>query len=188
MAKKHVFRSNKIAYKVVVGTRLTAMRRLKLSRLSEAQGHRCAYCCIETYQGKRPRHFSNDQEASLEHLIPQSEDEQTNKDNNLIMACSNCNTLRARIDPMRFYRRIRKEEIVPKKPPKRLTAYQVVKEVLKDKKRWELCWIIAAMWPEEAANIVKEWRPPRLRDRHPSSKKIFKLAQQVTADSRRMAA
>lgn len=191
MAKKHTYKTNHPKYRRIVGTRLTRMRRRKLERLSEAQGHRCAYCCIETYQGKRPRGWSNDQCASLEHLIPQSEDVQTNKESNLVMACSNCNTLRAGTDPQKFYRRIRRESTLakPSRKPKPLTVDQIVNEVLKDKKRWELCWIIAAMWPEEAAKVAEEWRLPlKRKERQPGRRKIAKLAAQVLADPKRLAA
>ena len=111
MAEKYRGFKNKHRYNKARGTRLSQWRRKKLARLSEAQNHRCAYCQQDTFLGEvLPKSMNWNQRATLEHFVPQSENVQTNKDENLIMACDECNATRGSSDAFIFYRTIHDKE------------------------------------------------------------------------------
>lgn len=155
-------------------SRLTRWRRRKLRILSEAQNHRCAYCGKHT-------HFDNVtcmDRATLDHLIPRCKSRsskliQTNKDENLIMACAHCNALRGHMDPMKFYRKIRFKPLPPmivkkklkfSKDPKKL-AHQKVKQG----RLLKTCWIMVCFWPENAQVIIEyepKYRTRKNYDQH----------------------
>ena len=202
MAKKKTnWKSTRSKYKEKVYTRRSLMRRRKLAQLSEAQGHRCAYCCGETFivqpREKLPKGMSWSQQATLEHLIPQSEPVQTNKDDNLVMACANCNHLRGDTNYMNFFKAIRRER-KPSKQPILLTTVAPAKDPAKLKAKagrtLAYCLIIVALWPEEAAEIAENWAPYekklKLKKKQKRKRpcKIAEITRIVTADPRRLAA
>jgi len=168
-------------------SRLSRWRRRKVSRLSEAQGHRCAYCCCETYIGEQiPEGMSSRQRATLEHLIIQSSDSQTNLDSNLVMACSRCNGLRGEKNPMKFYKRIRIDTIITGPLP--LTDKQKAKKLKKHLRGILLCMTILRHWPDianevrsagEAALIAK-----RDRDKQTVQWRLKKIYESIMADPR----
>lgn len=196
MAKKHIWRSRRHNYCEKVGARLSRFKRLKLARLSEAQGHRCCYCCCETFLlqpgDKLPKGMAWGQRASLEHLIPQCTPVQTNRDENLVMACANCNTIRGLGDPLAFYEQIR---LIPRKhlyaaPKPPYSAKKFQKMQLKQAKGLVICLVAAMLWPEDLAYWVENWSPPRPRIKKSKkrSKKIKKIAVRIAADPRSLAA
>ncbi len=201
MAKrKTIWKSTHPKYLERVYTRRSHMRRRKLAQLSEAQGHRCAYCCGETFlirpRGELPKGMSWSQQATLEHLIPVSKPVQTNKDDNLVMACSNCNHLRGDTDYMAFFNKIRRVREAPEPKPIIIVAKDPAKLKAKEGRTLAYCLIIAALWPGEAADIAEHWQPyvkklklkKKYRNRRKRPCKIAEIARIVTADSRRMAA
>lgn len=109
MAIRRKLTNKSSAYHSAVMTRLTRWRRRKVVRLMEMQKDRCCYCgCVMRHpydvdQG-RSRHRSND--ATLEHFIPYHIPVQTNKDENLYVACTGCNNTRGSLDPMAFYAKV----------------------------------------------------------------------------------
>lgn len=189
MAKKHIYQSGRPAYKEIVHVRHCAMRRRKVAQLSEVQGHRCCYCSGETFL-LEPRHtvpkgMSWNQRATLEHLIPQCEPVQTNKDENLVMACAICNTLRGLSDPIKFYNRLKnyiEPQIIEKKEEKISDA--------KLGRAFALCLIAANYWPEETAFLAENWKPAKKKKKATQRRaiKINKIARAVTSDPKRMAA
>lgn len=194
MAKKHKWRSGRPDYREEVGTRHCRMKRLKLARLSEAQGHRCCYCVGETFilsQGDTlPKGMSWNQRASLEHLIPQSKAVQTNRDSNLVMACALCNTLRGCKPPMAFYNKLRRE-IVLNKPVAPVSAEKLAKMLIRQGKTFALCLITAQLWPEDLAYWADNWKPPQYKKKNRTPKrrkKINKIKRAMSTDPRRLAA
>lgn len=183
-----------MAHRSAVCIRLSSIRRHKLAQLSEAQGHRCAYCCGETFLlqpgEKIPEGMNKFQQATLEHLIPQSEPVQTNKDENLVMACSNCNRLRSNYDYMNYFKSIRRVRIdPPKKKPKKLTPERMAKLEAKAGRTLAYCLICFAFWPEEAAYWAKHIKPRLSKAMFTRSRdyQISLLSKIVTADPRRLA-
>ncbi len=181
-------------YKEVAGTRLSSQRRRKVARLSEAQGHRCCYCHGETFlvqpRDPLPKGMSWDQQATLEHLIPKSKKVQTNKDENLLMACAKCNVLRGSYDYFEFYRSLRKTpKPIKVKKPKQLTAEQLSNVPAKESRCLALCLVVFAMYPEDAVYATENWEPriPR-SDFKPRAHQIQQMAKAVLADRRRIAA
>lgn len=86
----------------------TAVRRAKLIRLSEQQGHRCAYCGHLTwllgYDGPQRTNHPHARvvyRATLEHVIPQSQGG-TDSLFNLVMACAPCNSYRSSMPVEQF--------------------------------------------------------------------------------------
>ncbi len=146
-------------YKESLHSRLTRWRRRKLRSLSEAQNHRCAYCGKQT-------HFGNStckDRATLEHFIPVCTPVQTNKDENLIMACAHCNSLRRDMDPIKFYNKIRCKPLsifLEKKEPKfSKDPIKLTKQRIKQGRLLETCWVMINCWPENAQAIIN-YRPP----------------------------
>lgn len=189
MAKKHRYKSMHSDYKETLHTRHCRMRRRKVARLSEAQGHRCCYCSGETFLiqpwESLPKGMSWDQRATLEHLVPQCEPVQTNKDENLVMACAICNTLRGLEDPIKFYTRLKsyiKPQIIEKKEQE-ITEKKLGKTLA-------LCLIAARCWPKEAAFIAENWKPAKkkVKANQRRARKINKIAFLVRSDPRRLAA
>lgn len=158
---------NKAYYQESMYSRLTRWRRRKLRTLSEAQNHRCAYC------GKHTHFVSSDcpDRATLDHLIPQckgrsSKAIQTNKDENLIMACAHCNALRGHMSPMKFYKKIRCEPqpiAIPTKE-KRFSndPQKFAHQQIKQGRLLEVCWTMIYFWPENAQAII-DFGPRRMR-------------------------
>lgn len=191
MAQKHKWQKNTPEHKAAVGTRRSRMRRRKLEGLSEAQGHRCAYCCAKTFLGfELPKKSMRDRRATLEHLIPQCEPVQTNKDENLVMACAKCNILRAGDDPLTFYNKIRRFKKPNPPRVKKLSLEKLDKQKVKQERLFGMCLIIVSTWPEGAADIADNWKPrvPLKFYKNKRPNQINEIARQVTADSRRMAA
>ena len=191
MAKKHIWCKNTPEHKAAVGPRRSRMRRRKLERLSEAQGHRCAYCCIKTFLSiEIPKKSARDRRASLEHLIPQCEPVQTNKDENLVMACAKCNILRAGDDPIKFNNKIRRFKTPNPPHVKKLSLEKLDKQKVKESRLFGMCLIVVTLWPEGAADIADNWKPrvPLKFYRNKRLNQINEIARQVTADPRRMAA
>ena len=195
MAKKHIWRKSCPSYKEKVGARHCSMKRRKVAQLSEAQGHRCCYCSGKTFLvqplEKLPLGMSHSQRATLEHLIPQCEPVQTNKDENLVMACANCNTLRGLSDPIKFYNRLKHYHPPQPKPIHRIPMS--VKKFLKQKQKQEralvICLIATMLWPEDTAYWAENWKPrTKVRGKTNRSRKINKIALTVTSDPRRLAA
>ncbi len=141
-------------YKECLGIRLSRWRRRKLRQLSEAQNHRCAYCGKDT-------HFDSGNSldrATLEHLIPSSNVRQTNKDENLVMACAHCNGIRSSMNPMKFFEKIRckpQPVMIAKKEPKwSKDPEKLAHQKVKQGRCLELCWTIACFWPEAVEPII----------------------------------
>ena len=142
-------------YKECVGIRLSRWRRRKLRQLSEAQNHRCAYCGKET-------HFDSGDSldrATLEHVVPSCNPWQTNKDENLVMACSHCNGIRSNTNAMKFFNKIRckpqpvmiaKQEGKWSKDPVKL-AHQKVKQG----RLLSLCWVLVHFWPKAVVPMIE---------------------------------
>ena len=151
-------------------TRLSRWRRHRLRRLSEAQGHRCCYCCRETFIALEvPKGMVKNQRATLEHFVPYHLPQQTNKDENHLMACSLCNGLRATKDPYKFYKDLLEgnvEAITPKKAMtkvrRRARKEERIQERLEDepekvlekqRRAFVMAWIIVSVWPEHVDAI-----------------------------------
>ena len=199
MAKKHKWQKKRpdfLLYREDVGARHCRMKRRKVAQLSERQGHRCCYCAGETFMlqpgDPLPKGMAWGQRASLEHLIPQCMPVQTNKDENLVMACANCNTIRGLGDPIAFYEQIR---LVPRrhihsapKPP--FSAKKLKKMQLKQAKGLAICLVAAILWPDDLTYWAENWAPPkrRIKKSKKRSHKIKKIAVRIAADDRRMAA
>lgn len=191
----HKWKRHGASYKEEAGSRHVRMKRRKVAQLSEAQGHRCAYCCGETFlhepEAELPKGMSWKQRATLEHLIPRSDPQQTNKDENLVMACSKCNCLRGNYSYMDFFRtirRVRVEQLPPKK--KVLTPKRIEELKAKEGRTLAYCLICWRFWPEDAAYLAEHWRP-RIPHNIYTRKRpylIAMIAKIVTADPRRMAA
>lgn len=188
--KKRRYRKNCAAYKEAVHTRLTAWRRRKLSRLSEAQNHRCAYCQRKTYFSLvKPEGMKKNQRATLDHYIPVSKPVQTNKDDNLIMACWLCNTLRGDRNPIAFYERL--HQIVEQKPwlipqpspkPKKKSAKKIAKEKDKEGRCFIYLYLMFIFWPQQAHEILdaisKLPNRPK-RERIPWQVRRYRLAREI---------
>ena len=168
------------AYMEAAGSRLARWRRQKLARLMEAQGHRCCYCSREVWHIEKPVGFKKNQQATLEHFVPQIEEVQTNKDENLYCACRFCNTLRGCIDAIEFYELLisgeiimMSEEIKKRIERKKRSVARVHRraenQIAKDPKKYEekvrrtfeLAWIIVNVWPE-AVPMVLQFEERRL--------------------------
>jgi len=77
----------------------------RLRRLSEAQGHRCAYCSNLCWQhGDEPQKWHNTKnQATVEHLHPRYFGG-TSHWHNTVMACTKCNSNRgSAFDPFVFF-------------------------------------------------------------------------------------
>lgn len=86
-------------------TKFGAARRARTRRLSEAQGHRCAFCCKETYMDDsdyRPELSRKNDLATLEHVNPQHHGG-TDNPANCVMSCNACNNYRGTMDAWEFY-------------------------------------------------------------------------------------
>ncbi len=200
MAKRKTnWQSTHTKYKEKVYTRRSHMRRRKVAQLSEAQGHRCAYCCGETFiiqpRDDLPKGMSWSQQATLEHLIPVSKPVQTNKDDNLVMACGNCNHLRGDTDYMSFFNAIRRVRTALNPYPKPVAvAKDPAKLKAKEGRTLAYCLIIAALWPGAAADIADNWEPyekkikKKLRNKRKRPCKVAEITRIVTTDPRRLAA
>lgn len=143
-------------YKESMYCRLTRWRRRKLRALSEAQNHRCAYCGKHTHFGKSDCM----DRATLDHLIPLCQSSiQTNKDENLIMACAHCNAIRGHMNPMKFYRKIRCKPLPPmieKKEPKfSKDPEKFTHQKVKQGRLLKTCWVMICFWPENAQAIIE---------------------------------
>lgn len=146
-------------YKECAGIRLSRWRRHKLHQLSEAQNHRCAYCGKDT-------HFDSGDcldRATLEHLLPSSLPRQTNRDENLVMACAHCNGLRSNMNPMKFYNTIRCRPAAPIFIAKQLNKFskdpeKLAHQKVKQGRLLKLCLLIACVWPENVQLIIN-YRP-----------------------------
>jgi hypothetical protein len=135
--------------------------------------------------------MSWDQQATLEHLIPKSRPVQTNKPENLLMACAKCNVLRGDYAYYEFYRNLRKApKPIKIKKPKQLTAEKFLKIRAKEARCLALCLIVFAMYPEDAIYATENWEPRVSRSEHRNSREcqIRKMAKVVLADPRRIAA
>lgn len=86
-------------------TKLTAVRRAKTRRLSEAQNHRCATCGTLTWLSEQDRLPDQQrwQFATLEHVKPQSAGG-SDHFHNTVMTCSRCNCRRGTMDIMKFWK------------------------------------------------------------------------------------
>lgn len=195
MAKKHKYRSERPIYKEIVHTRHCAMRRRKVAQLSEIQGHRCCYCSGETFllepRDTVPKGMSRNQRATLEHLIPQCEPVQTNKDENLVMACAICNTLRGLSDPIKFYNRLKSYHPpqTEKVHPSPMSAEKLLKQKQKQDKALAICLVAAMLWPNDLAYWIENWKPRiKVKSKVNRARKINKIAKAVTSDPKRMAA
>lgn len=196
MAKKHKYRSRRPDYKEVVHTQHCAMKRRKLAQLSEAQGYRCCYCSGETFLlepgDALPKGMSWNQRATLEHLIPQCKPVQTNKDENLVMACSICNGLRGERDPIGFYKSLRSVKMDSQRTQKSkpISAEKFLKLRAKEGRALALCLIVFAMFPREAAYWAEHWKPRVKKARAWARRrnKINKIVRRMIADPRRLAA
>lgn len=197
MAKKHIWRQVKRKrYREDVGARHCRMKRLKLTQLSEAQGHRCCYCIGETFLlhpgDELPKGMSHDQRATLEHLTPQSKAVQTNRDSNLVMACAKCNVLRGCTPPMAFYNRLRLEpgaQLPVHKAP--MSAKKFLKLRIKQQKTLAICLVAAMLWPEDLAYWGEKWVPPKRKKRSRGQKRaknLSKIRKAMATDPRRLAA
>lgn len=186
----HVWKKHSASHKEAAGTRLSLARRRKVAQLSEAQGHRCAYCCGETFLGSDiPKGMSRRQRATLEHLVPQSEPVQTNRDENLVMACSRCNNLRSNYDAMKYYTSLRtvKKRVLRQK---KITAAKSAKNKIKDGRCLALCLIAIVIDPVASAYWGEHWKPrvPRHIYCNKRPHQIHKLGLRMKEDPRRMAA
>ena len=163
-------------------SRLTRWRRRKTVRLSGAQGHRCCYCCTDTFiEFETPKGMSSKQRATLEHLIIQSSDCQTNLDINLVMACSLCNGLRGAKDPMKFYKRLRTKVIST--PVIEKTSEKKAKKHLKG---MILCMVIMKCWPNIAEEMIKIGEDAGLPKKNGvrAANYIKRIYERIQADSR----
>ncbi len=142
-------------YKECMGIRLSRWRRRKLRQLSEAQNHRCAYCGKETHFGGSRASMDM---ATLEHLVPASHSSQTNRDENLVMACAHCNGIRSSTNPMKFYEHIRHQPLSPiiakKKPKWSKNPEKLAHQKVKQGRCLSLCWVIMHCWPENVETII----------------------------------
>jgi hypothetical protein len=97
--------------------------RNKLSKLSEAQNHRCCYCGCQTWLFEKPSNMSNNQCATLEHVVAKCHGGNNHK-NNLVVACSGCNNLRSNFyDAYEFYNFISENGVI---------AYKKILKMFKD--------------------------------------------------------
>lgn len=157
-------------YKESLYCRLSRWRRHKLQALSEAQNHRCAYCGKHTHFGDTD---SMDR-ATLDHLIPLCKASvQTNKDENLIMACAHCNGLRGHMNPMKFYKKIRCKPLPPMIASKETkfsnNPEKFAHQLVKQGRLLVMCWVMICFWPENAQAIIEYIPKNRTRknyDRH----------------------
>lgn len=112
--------------------------------------------------------------ATLDHLIPVCKPVQTNKDENLIMACMHCNGLRGLKDPMKFYRTIRRQPTgLGKSLPATYSKNEEKREkqIMKQGKLLAYCLIVVHYWPDQAQKIT-EFKTRQLKSR-------MKYAQQI---------
>ena len=204
--KQFTRHKERIKYIEIVHTRLSRMRRRVLLHLSEAQGHRCAYCCVETWhrqtvewdwESKPWGPKANDTQATLEHFRPECREEQTNQFENLIMSCNKCNQLRGTMNPYRYYQKLRcyttpNTLTEPKVTPKKLTAEQQAKLPEKLGRQLALGIIAWHFWPEEceiAMDIPSDWLTRKERKRLKNRNfQINQRAWEVAQDPRRQAA
>lgn len=84
-------------------TKLSAVRRTKLTKLFHAQEGKCGYCQAECFlQGSPPSgRVINTRRATLEHIKDQSAGG-TDNPRNLMMACKACNSMRGNMEHSRF--------------------------------------------------------------------------------------
>lgn len=87
----------------------SSYRRELRERLSEAQGHRCAYCCRQFGDG--------DAAPTLEHVTPDARRGPTNYDN-CVAACYRCNHARGKMSEWKWYKRVRRERRANKAAPR----------------------------------------------------------------------
>jgi len=187
--RQHRWKKHDAKYKEAVGTRLARWKRRKLAKLSEAQNHRCCYCCGETFlsipQHPVPQGMSWDQRATIEHIIPISKSIQTNKDENLVMACSLCNCLRGDSDAFEFYIQLRKRNQVVDEPKKEPTEEQSAKKIEREKRSFAMCLIAVAMFPDDIAYLLKSLSDkPRARPKGGRSRKMNGIKRSMRKDSR----
>jgi len=69
------------------------MKKLKLRILSERQNHRCAYCERKTWIKGLGETGCEHDKASIDHVVPKSKGGTWHM-NNLIMSCSECNSIK----------------------------------------------------------------------------------------------
>jgi 5-methylcytosine-specific restriction endonuclease McrA len=112
---KHVFRS--FEDEMAWYEKYARVRRTRVWKLSEQQNHRCCYCGTDTWIGDgtgefkypfepdRLPHHHPSQKATGDHLIPLSEGGKDALDN-MIMACTRCNTKRGVRPAMEFFEAI----------------------------------------------------------------------------------
>jgi 5-methylcytosine-specific restriction endonuclease McrA len=72
----------------------------------ESQNHRCAYCGCEIFSGAYPydpsKPFDQNQQATVDHMMPKSVEEDNSFDN-LVGACYQCNSTRGNMLWQDFY-------------------------------------------------------------------------------------
>lgn len=159
--------------------------------LSESQNHRCAYCCTKTYlYGEIHNDMPKIQRATIDHIIPISEPVQTNKDENLVMACMQCNSIRGTIDAIEFYNYIRAPRNVRVKQEEEENEETQLTDKDIDKKQRALTYALIAtiFWPEESQKIInisnklkQKSRADRGSKRNNQIKKITKRINSLAA-------
>lgn len=150
--------------KMRTGCASVRANRRKLITLSGMQNHRCCYCggdtwhpLIEDYK----THRSNSNQATLEHLLPNSQGGTYHWDN-LAMACSECNTARGDIPIEEFLASIQvvlKPATEKSKDVKRkdrsLKKSQRLKEMKSHRNRIRLFMVAAWMFPDDYNHIIE---------------------------------
>lgn len=133
-------------------------RRRKLIMLSERQNHRCCYCGCDTWHPdiidyKTDRSKSN--KATLEHLLPTSQGGTFSWDN-LVMACSECNTARGDIPFEDFLKSIQKLNLKKKKNVVvEISNEKRLKEEKSNRRRFQLFMTASWMFPEDYKYLME---------------------------------
>jgi len=188
---KHEWKKQGATHKEAAYIRLSRWRRRKLWRLSEAQNHRCCYCGREThFNDTGPRIGAA--RATLEHLIPISTPVQTNKDENLVMACTECNSLRARSNPIKFFELIHTAPPPPQKPKVIVpTAEELAKQHMKTQRTFNYVFTLMTFWPQWAERFLKEydakpahWHYEQIRTKKRRPSKIRAVQRRIHMQTR----
>lgn len=173
MTKKHKYRIDTNEYKAEVNIRLARWRRQMVARLSGEQGHRCAYCqrkLVLPVFGDRVGKKNRKRLATLEHLLPKCDENQTNRYENLVAACSKCNQLRATSDPIKFYNKIhspmptsylrtQQRDQQQKLHAQKLKAARMREDPeafkAKQQRTFDLAWYLVLLFPDQYDDLNK---------------------------------
>ena len=129
----------------------------KLTNLSESQNHKCHYCGTNTWHPYNKTNWdkihnkSYATRATLDHLLPRSKGG-TRHNNNVVMACGECNNAKSDLSVKEFLKIIRESpKNFIKQPP---TKKEERKRYKKDKKRMQLLILAAHVFPVDFEYVV----------------------------------